>query len=89
MKFQLDIKSIMIGFLTATLMVSTIAFREDTANKPGKFQTATSEHGTIILDTQTGSFITATVRDFGKVQWIKGDFDETYKVSKDNKKESK
>lgn len=89
MKYQIDIKSILIGFLTAALLVSTIAFRQDTANRPGKYQTATRENGTIILDTQSGSFITASIRDFGRVQWIKGDFDETYRVSKDNKKESK
>jgi hypothetical protein len=90
MKYNLDTKSIVIGFLGAALLISTISFKNTSDGKEGKFQTATGAKGVVILDTQTGSYIIAPdINDIGKVQWIKGDFQDTYATGKDNKKLSK
>jgi hypothetical protein len=89
MKYNVDIKSLIIGFLGAALLISSIGFKNNGDGKEGKFQAATGDKGVIILDTQTGSYIVAPfITDVGKVQWVKGDFYKTYESGKDNKKES-
>ena len=89
MKITLDLKSIMIGFLGAALLVSIISFKNNNDENEGKFKTVMGEQGIVILDSQTGAYIIAPLmRDFGKVQWIKGDFYNTHKTGKDNKKEN-
>lgn len=87
MKIEIDIKSMLIGFLGAALLVSVVSFRGAEEQKSGKFQTVVSEKAVVILDTETGAYIIAPeIRDFGQVQWVKGDFYKTYQVGRDNKK---
>jgi hypothetical protein len=89
MKITLDLKSIMIGFLGTTLLVSMISFKNNSDENEGKFKTVMGEQGIVILDSQTGAYIIAPImREAGKVQWIKGDFYNTHKTGKDNKKEN-
>lgn len=90
MKYTLDTKSAIIGFLGAALLISTISFKNGNNNdRDGKYTTVVGQEGTVvILDSQNGSYIIApSMKDFGKVQWIKGDFESTHKSGKDNKKE--
>ena len=89
MKYQVDIKSILIGFLSAALLISTISFKNNGDEQDGKFKAVIGEIGIVILDTQTGAYIlTPNVQIAGKMDWIKGDFYNTHKVSKDNKREN-
>lgn len=79
----------MIGFLGTALLVSIISFKNNSDENEGKFKTVIGEQGIVILDSQTGAYIVApTMREAGKVQWIKGDFYNTHKTGKDNKKEN-
>lgn len=79
----------MIGFLGTALLVSIISFKNNSDENEGKFKTVIGEQSIVILDSQTGAYIIApAMRDFGKVQWIKGDFYSTHKTGKDNKKEN-
>lgn len=88
MKHQVDIKSVLIGFLGAALLISTISFKNNGEEQDGKFKAVIGEKGIVILDTQTGAYIlTPYIQTPGKMDWIKGDFYNTHKVSKDNKKE--
>ena len=88
MKHQLDIKSILIGFLSAALLITTISFKNNGNEQDGKFKALTGENGIVILDTQTGAYIlTPFVQTSGRMEWIKGDFYNTHNASKDNKKE--
>lgn len=90
MQFNLDIKSTVIGFLGAALLISTIGFKNNAEEKDGKFKAVIGEKGIVMLDTQTGAYIIAPyVSTAGRVTWIKGDFYETHKVSMDNKKPAK
>lgn len=87
MKNNIDIKSLVIGFLSAGLLTSVIGFKNNSSETEGKFQTVIGEKGVVILDTHTGAYILAPyIRDAGKMEWIKGEFYNTHKVSKDNKK---
>lgn len=87
MKYTLDVKSTVIGFLGAALLISTIGFKNTSEEKDGKFKAVIGEKGIVMLDTQTGAYIIAPyISEVGKVTWIKGDFYETHKVSIDNKK---
>ncbi|MNL21816.1 hypothetical protein D3C87_1431240 [compost metagenome] len=89
MKITLDLKSIIIGFFSAALLISLISFKNNGDENEGKFKTVMNESGIVILDSQTGAYIIApNMRDVGKVQWIKGDFYNTHKTGKDNKKEN-
>ncbi|MBA9076896.1 MULTISPECIES: hypothetical protein [Rufibacter] len=82
MKLQLDTKSIMIGFLSAALLISAFSFKNDSSGNGGKYQTSMGERGIIILDTETGAYIINT--DATNSGWRKGNFENTFKVSKDN-----
>ena len=82
MKKQLDSKSIVIGFLSAALLISAFSFKSGNAVNEGKYQTSMGEKGIIILDTETGAYIINT--DATNSGWRKGDFENTFKVSKDN-----
>ncbi len=87
MKITLDIRSLIFGFLAAGLLFMVISFKNSQDENSGKFRTTIGEKGIVILDTETGAYIIApNMRDFGKVQWIKGDFYNTHKTGKDNKK---
>lgn len=88
MKYELDVKSILIGFLGAALLIGIISFKNNSTEQDGKFKTVIGEKGIVILDTQTGAYILAPyIQSSGKMDWIKGDFYNTHKVSKDNKRE--
>jgi len=88
MKYQVDIKSILIGFLSAALLITTISFKNNGNEQDGRYNTVIGEKGVVILDTQTGAYILSPyIQSSGKMEWIKGDFYNTHKVSKDNKKE--
>jgi hypothetical protein len=82
MKDQLDIKSIAIGFLSAALLISTFSFKNDNSVNDRKYQTAIGESGIIILNTETGAYLINT--DATNSGWRKGDFENTFRVSKDN-----
>nr|WP_068888828.1 hypothetical protein [Pedobacter panaciterrae] len=88
MRITLDIKSMIFGFMAAGLILIAFSFKNGQNDQPGKYRTTIGEKGGIvILDTETGAYIIAPeIRDFGKVQWIKGDFNATYQTGKDNKK---
>jgi len=87
MKITLDIKSVIIGLLSAGIIFSTISFKDRHEADGGKFRTVIGEKGIVILDSETGAYIIAPeVMNIGKMQWVKGDFYETHKVSIDNKK---
>ncbi|MDT0642831.1 hypothetical protein RM553_08310 [Zunongwangia sp. F363] len=84
MKIQLDIKSTIIGFLSAALLIATFSFKSSNAWVGGKFQTEVSEKGVIILDTETGAYIMTS--DMRGYDWNKGNFTNTHQISKDNTK---
>jgi len=82
MKNQLDIKSTVIGFLSAALLIAIFSFKSSNTESGGKFQTDVSENGVIILDTESGAYIIAT--DMTGYHWTKGNFANTHQISKDN-----
>ncbi|MFB9863755.1 hypothetical protein [Rufibacter immobilis] len=85
MKNQIDIKSLLIGFLSAALIIMAFSFKNSTTGQGGRFQAETSETGVIVLDVETGAYIINT--DMTNNKWRKGDFQTTHKVSKDNLQE--
>jgi len=91
MKLQIDVKSAIAGAVAAAVIVAVFSFR-DAAKAPAdaeRYQTKVNGSGVVILDTYTGKYIIAPeMRSFGKVQWIKGDFEDTYTTGLDNKKVS-
>lgn len=80
MKYQIDLKSILIGFLSAALLIGTISFKEETFEKEGRYQTSVAESGVVILDTKTGAYIMSG--NLFNYDWKKGDFSTTHSVSK-------
>ncbi len=82
MKNQLDIKSTVIGFLSAGLLIAIFSFKSSNAGSGGKFQTEVGEAGVIILDTETGAYI--MTNDMRGYDWNKGNFENTHQISKDN-----
>ena len=83
MKYQVDIKSILIGFLSAALLIGIFSFKDQSSEKEGRYQTAVGEKGVVILDTKTGAYIVNTYltdRD-----WRKGDFSNPHQLSKSGK----
>jgi len=75
MKNSLDFKSIGIGFLCATILTGIISFENSIEDKPGKYQVVTGEHGVIILDTQSGTYIAAEGIWSKRTTWMRGDFE--------------
>lgn len=87
MKITLDIKSVIIGLLSAGIIFSTISFKDKNETDGGKFRAVVGEKGVVILDSETGAYIVAPdPSPVGKIRWVKGDFYETHKASIDNKK---
>ncbi|WP_131536579.1 hypothetical protein [Pedobacter nototheniae] len=88
MKITLDTKSLLLGFLGAGLMFIAISFKSSQDQNNGKFSTEVNDHVVVILDNETGKYIIApAMYDVNKVQWLKGEFNQTFRVAKDNKKE--
>lgn len=88
MKVTLDIKSLIIGVLSAALIVITMSNKPSSEQIGGKFRTEVENNMIVILNTENGDYLVAPeMRDFGKVQWVKGEFYNTFKTAKDNKKE--
>lgn len=88
MKITLDTKSIFIGILSAGLVLTIISSKNYDMPAEGRYRTEINNNNVIvILDTQTGKYIIAPeVRDAGKIQWLKGEFQNTFNTAKDNKK---
>lgn len=82
MKYHLDIRSSIIGFASAVLILGALSFKNDDSAKEGRYQTAVGETGIVILDTQTGAYILNM--NLGNNGWRKGDFANTHKLSKGN-----
>jgi hypothetical protein len=82
MKYNVDIKSSIIGFASAVLVLGALSFKHDDSAKEGRYQTAVGEKGIVILDTQTGAYILNM--NLGNNGWRKGDFANTHKLSKGN-----
>jgi hypothetical protein len=80
MKYQVDVKSILIGFLSAALLIGAFSFKEETSQKEGRYQTSVAESRVVILDTKTGAYIMSM--NLSNYNWQKGDFSTTYSVSK-------
>lgn len=88
MKITLDTKSLLLGFLGAGLILTAISFKSGQDQSGGRFRTEVNDHVVVILDSETGNYIIApAMYDVSKVQWLKGEFYQTFKVAKDNKKE--
>jgi hypothetical protein len=83
MKYTVDVKSIMIGFFTATLLFAAFSFKQDTSDETGRYQTSLGQGGMVILDTKTGAYITNT--DATNGGWRSGTFSHTHKVVKPTK----
>ncbi|MCZ4244118.1 hypothetical protein [Pedobacter punctiformis] len=88
MKITLDTKSLLLGFLGTGLMFAAISFKSAQDQGSGRFHTEVNDHVVVILDSETGNYIIApSMYDVNKIQWIKGEFYQTFKVAKDNKKD--
>lgn len=89
MKITLDTKSILIGILATGLCLTIISSKNYDGPSDGRYKTEVNNNNVvIILDTETGKYIIAPeVRDAGKIQWLKGEFQSTFSSAKDNKKE--
>ena len=76
----LDLKSLCIGALGVFAIMSLSNFnkpathQQDT-NEIRRYQVATGEKGTVILDTKTGKYIFEGTT-IGRPRWLKGDFEE-------------
>lgn len=82
MKDHLDLKSMLVGFLSAALLLAAFSFKNDNAGNESKYQTAVGEKGIIIVNTATGAYIINT--DASNSGWRKGNFENTFNASKDN-----
>lgn len=83
MKYQVDIKSIMIGLLSAAFLFATFSFKDENSEKEGRYQTSVGDKGVVILDTKTGAYIINI--DATNNGWRKGDFITTHNVVKASK----
>lgn len=87
MKIQLDLKSAIAGGMAAALLFAILSFRNSGDNTTARFQTVAGAKSIMVLDTHSGAYIVAPdMADVGKVQWIKGTFDETFATGIDNKR---
>jgi len=86
MKYQIDIKSMMIGVLGVALLMATFSFKDEVPEKEGRYQTAVGDKGVVILDTKTGAYIMNI--DATNMGWRKGDFSNTHKLAKETKEKN-
>jgi len=91
MKITLDTKSLLLGFLGAGLMFTAISFKNGQDQTGARYHTEVNAGNmVVIVDGETGNYIIAPdMRDIGKVQWIKGEFNKTFSTAIDNKREPK
>jgi len=91
MKITLDTKSLLLGFLGAGLMFTAISFKNGQDQTGGRYRTEVNAGNmVVIVDSETGNYIIAPdMRDIGKVQWVKGEFNKTFSTAIDNKREPK
>ncbi len=91
MKITFDTKSLLLGFLGAGLMFTAISFKNAQDQTGGRYHTEVNAGNmVVIVDSETGNYIIAPdMRDIGKVQWIKGEFNKTFSTAIDNQKEQK
>lgn len=82
MKYQVDIKSVLIGFLGAVLIITAFSFKNEEHSENGRFMTSTSTEGVVILDTKTGEYILNT--DYSNRGWKKGSFSGTQRIARGN-----
>ena len=82
MKYQVDLKSALIGFLGAVLVIMAFSFKNQDSEENGRYMTSTSTAGVMILDTKTGAYISNT--DYTNRGWKKGDFSNTQRIAKGN-----
>ena len=67
-------------------MITAIGFKNSPDENDGRFLASSGEQGIVIVDSQTGAYIITPYPNSTKVEWIKGDFESTFKASRDNKK---
>jgi len=84
MKYQVDIKSVFIGFLGTALLFATFSFKQEPAESEERYKTTMGQQGVVILDTKTGAYILNS--DLSNNGWRKGDFTSTHEISRGNKK---
>jgi hypothetical protein len=84
MKYQVDLKSIAIGFIGAALLFIAFSFKNGASEKEGKYQATAVQEGIVILDTETGAFIMST--NLYNNAWQKGDFVSVVTMDKGRKK---
>ncbi|MFD2570961.1 hypothetical protein ACFSUS_09975 [Spirosoma soli] len=76
----LDLKSLCIGALGVFAIMSLSNFNKSDTHQQDtgeirRYQVATGEKGTVILDTKTGKYIFEGTT-IGRPRWLKGDFEE-------------
>ncbi|NID09718.1 hypothetical protein [Fibrivirga algicola] len=77
--FSIDLKSVALGVVLTGGLLTLVNFKpsDNPAQEPvsqnRRYQAITGDKGTIILDTQTGKFLTYPY-SLVKVKWDKGDF---------------
>lgn len=83
MKYSVDIKSLIIGFFTASLLFVAFSFKQDSSETVGRYQSVMGAKGMIILDTKTGDYIiNAEASDYKS---RKGNFGHTHELAEAQK----
>lgn len=83
MKIVLDVKSILIGLLLASVAFLAMSNKSQQESKNGKFTTEIRDNMVIILNTENGDYIIGkSLNDIIRDRWIKGEFYQTFKTAK-------
>ncbi|MFD2597414.1 hypothetical protein ACFSQ3_00505 [Sphingobacterium corticis] len=83
MKIVLDVKSILIGLLLASVAFLAMSNKSQQESKSGKFTTEIRDNMVIILNTENGDYIIGkSLNDIIRDRWIKGEFYQTFKTAK-------
>lgn len=78
MKITLDIKSLLIGILSAGLVLTFLSSKNYDTPTEGRFRIEMKDKVIVILDTETGKFLIAPqVKESGEIQWEGGYFEHT------------
>lgn len=90
MKITIDMRSLVMGFFAAGLIFMAISFKNGETESNGPYITAMSEKGILIFNTETGNYImTPNIEFSGRVTWMKGNFNNTYRNAIEDSKLSK